>query len=136
MKLTRRDTAMFNAALCLVHDSGYNVGAINQEVQLALSAGFPVKKAYQRALNKFTEATPDMLEPLRKVTQLIQASDDNTVAHYNVALSHYIETGDSSAMDSLADVVAQDFATLAARNGEAVPDAQQDAGLSASSEPA
>ena len=118
---------MFNAALCLVHESGYNVGTINREVQLALSAGFPVKKAYQRALNKFTEATPDMLEPLRNVTQLIQASDDNTVAHYNVALSHYIETGDSSAIDSLSDVVAQDFATLTARNEETAPDGYQEA---------
>lgn len=122
MSLTRRQTATYNAALCIIHDSGYDASSITRQAQEIMATGVPASRAYERALNSFVDRTPDMLSPLQRVTRLIEATDDRTVAHYNVALSRYIETGDASAVEAIAGVIAQDMAALAASNGEAAPE--------------
>lgn len=122
MSLTRRQTATYNAALCIIHDSGYDANGVTQQAQAIMATGVPASRAYERALNSFVDRTPDMLSPLQRVTRLIEATDDRTVAQYNVALSQYIETGDASAVEAIAGVIAQDMATLAASSGEEAPE--------------
>lgn len=122
MSLTQRQRTMFNAAMCIIHDSGHDVAAVERDIQSRLGNGTPPRKAYEGALNSFAARTPSMLAPLQRTTKLVEASDDRTVAQYSVALSRYIETGDQSGMDALAPMIAQDMATLAACNGDTVPD--------------
>jgi len=122
MSLTRKQTATFNAALALIHSNGHDVHAVTRDVQARIGNGTPPKLAYERALNAFVDRQPDMLAPLQRTTKLIEASDDRTVAKYNVALSRYIETGDEGVMAGLATMIAQDVAQLAARTGETAPD--------------
>ncbi len=121
MSLTTRQRATFNAAMCLIQDSGHDVAAVNRDVQMRLANGTPPRKAYEGALNNFVGRTPSMLAPLQRATKLIDASDDRTVARYNVSLSRYIETGDDSGMTELAPMIAQDMTALAARDGGTVP---------------
>lgn len=122
MSLTRRQTATYNAALCIIHDSGHDANAVTQQAQAIMATGVPASRAYERALNSFVDRTPDMLSPLQRATRLIEATDDRTVAQYNVALSRYIDTGDPSAVEAIAGVIAQDMAALAASNGEEAPE--------------
>lgn len=122
MSLTQRQRVTFNAAMCLIHDRGHDVAAVELDIQARLGNGTPPRKAYEGALNSFAARTPSMLAPLQRTAKLIEVSDDRTVAQYSVALSRYIETGDQSGMDALAPMIAQDMATLAARNGEIMPD--------------
>jgi hypothetical protein len=122
MSLSSRQRATFKAALCLIRDSGHDVAAVNRDIQTRLGMGTPPRKAYEGALNGFVARTPGMLAPLQRAAKLIEASDDRTVARYNVALSRYIETGDDSAVNELAPMVAQDMVALAVRTGEAAPD--------------
>lgn len=122
MSLTRRQKATYNAALCIIHDSGYDANSVTSQAQAIMATGIPASRAYERALNSFVDRTPGMLSPLQTVTRLIEATDDRTVAQYNVALSQYIETGDASAVEALAGVIAQDVTSLAASNGEAAPE--------------
>ena len=122
MNLTRKQTATYNAALCMILDHGHDLGAVTREVDARVRNGTPPRQAYERALNNFVDRTPSMLAPLQQVTKLIEASSIGTVAQYNVALSRYIETGDDSSLRALAPMIAQDMTDLAARNGEAAPE--------------
>lgn len=122
MSLTSRQRATFNAAMCLIHDSGHDVAAVERDIQARLGNGTRPRKAYEGALNNFVARTPSMLATLQRTMKLIEASDDRTVARYNVALSRYIETGDESSMNEIAPMIAEDMTALAARNGETVPD--------------
>jgi hypothetical protein len=87
-----------------------------------MQSGVPVSTAFQRALNGFVDRTPGMLEPLQRITRVIEASDDFTVARYNVAMSKYIETGDESGINAVAPIMAKDMMTLAKQQGEAPPE--------------
>jgi hypothetical protein len=87
-----------------------------------MQSGVPVSTAFQRALNGFVDRTPGMLEPLQRITRVIEASDDFTVARYNVAMSKYIETGDEGGINAVAPVMAKDMLTLAKQRGEVPPE--------------
>lgn len=138
MSLTTRQRATFNAAMCLIHDNGHDVAAVERDIQARLGNGTPPRKAYEGALNSFVARTPSMLATLQRTTKLIEASDDRTIAQYNVALSRYIETGDESGMTALAPMIAEDMTALAVRNGDIVPDfpAELDAIIAADTAPA
>lgn len=122
MSLTRRQTARFNAALCMLHDLGHDVSPITGEIRTLVGIGTPDASAFARALNRFVDANPSTAAPLRQITRLIDASDDRTVARYNIALDSYIATGDDSDLRSIAPNIARDMVELAARHGEPVPE--------------
>jgi len=122
MTLTVKQRAKINAALCLIHDNGHDASAITAMARHMIGNGADPRSAYTQALNTFADTNPGMLPALSKVVGLVEASDDATVAQYDAALSSYIQSGDDSAVRALAPMIAQDMATLAARNGEAAPE--------------
>lgn len=126
MTLTPKQRAKINAALCLIHDNGHNANAVTSMARSIMAGGADPRSAYERALNTFAETNPALLPALSKVVGLVEASDDDTVAKYDAALSSYIETGDDSAVRSLAPMIAQDMTTLATRNGEQPPEFAQE----------
>ena len=119
MKLSSRDRAKVNGALCMIRDAGHNADAITGVALSIINTGTPIKLAYQRALDKFVEQIPAFRAPLQRLGQLVDASDIPTVASYNVALSRYIETGDASDMQPIMATVTRDAAVMAARTGDA-----------------
>lgn len=121
MSMSRKQKATFNAALCMILDGGHDLAAVTRDIDLAISIGTPPQLAYARALSRFVERTPSMLAPLQSIVKLIDASSPRTVGEYNLALSHYIETGDDSALRALAPTIARDMTELAARTGQAAP---------------
>jgi hypothetical protein len=121
-KLSRRQTATYNAALCFIHQTGHDPFDITNDVQRLMNSGVPASTAFQRALNGFVDRTPEMLEPLQMITRVIEASDDFTVARYNMAMSQYIETGDESGINAVAPIMAKDMVTLAKQRGEVAPE--------------
>lgn len=121
MTLTVRQRAKINAALCMIHDSGHDASTITALARGMMGGGMEPRLAYQRALNRFAESVPGMLPNLQRVVGLVEASDDATVAKYDVAISSYIETGDDTAMRSLAPIIAKDMTELANRNGQEPP---------------
>ena len=119
MKLSSRDRAKVNGALCMIRDAGHNADAITGVALSIINTGTPIKLAYQRALDKFVEQVPSFRAPLQRLGQLVDASDIPTVAGYNVALSRYIETGDAADMRPIMATVTRDAAVMAARTGDA-----------------
>ena len=117
--LTQRQRVKVNAALSIIHDHGYNASAVSAWArEYRDKQGYPTAKAYERALNEFIGGQPGLADSLVKVTRLVQASDDATVASYDKALTTYIQTGDDSGITALADTIAQDSVALAVRHGE------------------
>lgn len=119
--LSRKQRATFNAALCLILDKGHDLESVTREVETAISIGTPPNLAYSRAINRFVERTPSMLAPLQSIVKLIDASSPRTIGKYNLALSHYIETGDDSSLRALAPMIASDMTQLASITGQPAP---------------
>ncbi|WP_295634825.1 hypothetical protein [Novosphingobium sp.] len=119
MKLSARDRAKVNGALCMIRDAGHNADAITGVASDIMSTGTPIKLAYQRALDKFVEQVPAFRAPLQRLGQLVDASDIPTLAGYNVALSRYIETGDAVDLQPIMATVTRDAGEMAARTGDA-----------------
>ena len=121
--LTNKQRVKVNAALAIIHGHGFGANIIGNEARILMGTGHPAPTAYSMALNSFAEKQPGVGGSIAKVTRLIEASDDATVAQYDQALSLYIQTGDDSAISALQDMIVADSAALALRNGEATEDA-------------
>jgi hypothetical protein len=117
MKLTARQRAKVNAALCLIHDNGYDAKPI---IKLAneLMREVDTRTAYELALNEFVRTEPDLIPAISKAHTLVDASDDATVDQYDAALSEYVTSGDNSSLNALAPMIAEDSLALALKNGE------------------
>lgn len=116
--LTVKERAQINAALCLVHDLGGNANDITELARTHIAAGRTPAKAYQQALNQYAASDPETGRAIGKITALVAASCPRTVAQYDQALTHYISTGDDSALTALSSTIAADSIALAVRNGE------------------
>jgi hypothetical protein len=118
MKLNTRQRAKVNAALCLIHDNGYDAKPIIKRANELMKTGDDTRTAYELALNEFIQTEPGLLPAITKAHNLVDASDDKTVDRYDAALSDYVTTGDNSSLNELAPMIAEDSLALAVRNGE------------------
>lgn len=118
MTLNARQRTKINAALCLIHDNGYNASAVIGMANRLTQEGKDPRSAYEAALNTFLSTEPAMLPTVSKVLKLVDASDDKTVDQYDAALSAYVSTGDDTELNTLAPIIAQDSIALALRDGE------------------
>lgn len=121
--LTPRQRTAINATLALIHDAGHNASAISQQAKAASAKGTPLKQAYDRAVEGFMAAQPELAGPISKVARLVMASDDATVAQYGRALDSYNATGDATELRALAPTIARDSIALAIKHGELTPGA-------------
>jgi hypothetical protein len=129
--LTPKQRVKINAALTSIHATGHDASAVTAYAKQLASAGEPAHRAYNRAINRFIIARPEMERELQMLTRLIDASDDATVAQYNTALTAYNETGDKAAIMALAPTIARDSLALAVKLGEVTPGEVLDGGLEA-----
>lgn len=116
--LTMKQRAKVNAALCMIHYQGHSVDAVQARVRAHAASGMDLRTAFETGLNEFISANPAMQNPLGRVTSLIEASDELTVARYDAAINRYIETGDESVVNELEPMMRADAMALAVRNGE------------------
>lgn len=118
MTLTARQRTKINAALCLLHDNGYDASAVIGMANRLTQDGKDPRSAYEAALNSFLSTEPAMLPTVSNVLKLVDASDDKTVDQYDAALSAYVSTGDHTQLNTLAPMIAQDSIALALRDGK------------------
>jgi hypothetical protein len=116
--LTIKQRAKVNAALCIIHDNGFDASGITEIARKIMSTGHAASAAYEQALNSFISANPETYPAIAKITQLVEASSPATVAQYDQALSQYINTGDNAGLARLAPTIARDSVALAIHNGE------------------
>lgn len=116
--LTQKQRVKVNAALSMIYDQGYDAQTVVGWAREHERNGRDARSAYQLALNEFVGGQPGLAGPMGKVTRLIDASDANTVAQYDQALSAYIATGDDAPLAALAPMIARDSVALAVKNGE------------------
>ena len=121
MEVTARQRTKINAALCLIHDNGYDASPV---IKLAneLMKDVDTRTAYQLALNDFLSNVPDLAPVVSKVLNLVDASDDTTVDQYDTALSEYVTSGDDSTLKALAPMIAEDSLALALQKGDITPE--------------
>ena len=117
--LTGRDRAKVSAALLEMHHAGHDTKQVTDLAQTLIGMGTPPRKAYDRAFAGFTEKVPSFVAPLQRIGQLIDATDNQTVARYGFAMQNYIATGDRAHIDAIAPVLRQDMVELAQRTGDA-----------------
>jgi len=120
--LTNKQRVKVNAAFAIIHGHGFNASIVGKEARVIMGTGHPAPTAYAMALNIFAQRQPGIGGSIDKVTRLIEASDDATVAQYDRALNQYIQTGDDSGISALQDMIVADSRTLAIRNGEGTED--------------
>ncbi|WP_109354615.1 hypothetical protein [Sphingorhabdus sp. EL138] len=120
--LSNKQRIKVNAALAIIHGHGFNANIIGKEARVIMGTGHPAPTAYAMALNNFAQKQPGVGGSIDKVTRLIEASDDATVAQYDQALNQYIQTGDDSGISALQDMIVADSMALAIRNGEGTED--------------
>jgi len=119
MQLSSRDRAKVQAALVAIHSANRDTGAVTRMAEAIIKTGSPAKIAYARAFDDFAQRNPDLAAGLHRIGQLIDATDDRTVANYNVHFSRYIETGDGTALSAVLPTIQQDLIEMAARTGDA-----------------
>jgi hypothetical protein len=119
MSLSRRDRAKINAALVAINGEGYNPREVIGMAQAIMDTGSPPRVAYERAFNKFTQRNPGLASGLQRIGQFIDATDDRTLAGYNVALSRYIEHDVAAPMMAMLPAMQRDLMEMAARTGDA-----------------
>jgi hypothetical protein len=120
-QLTKKERTQVNAALCLIHDQGYDASAITAAATRSIAVGHAPAAAYSLALNAFAAQNVDLAQSLSKVTRLIGASSADTIDAYDRALNAYITTGNDTAMTALAPMIAADSMALAIKAGEMQP---------------
>lgn len=111
--LTIKERTSINAALATVHASGHDVAPLQQQAKAAGGT----YAAYKRVMGEFVNANPDLAPVLVHTDRLVEASDAQTVARYDKALSAYIRTGDESHVNALEGMVRADSVALAVRGG-------------------
>lgn len=116
--LTNRQRVKVNAALSLIYAEGYDAQTVHNWASEYKGQGYPPAKAFERALNEFVAGQPEVGAAIGKITRLIHASDDATVAKYDQALNEYIATGNDAAISALGPMMAQDSVALSVRSGE------------------
>jgi len=118
MKLTTRQRTKVNAALCLMHDHGYDANSVIKQANELIKGGADTRSAYEQSINSLLGNEPDLLPVVSKVMRLVDASDDATVDTYDAALSTYVTTGDNTDLNALAPTIAEDSLALAVKDGE------------------
>jgi hypothetical protein len=118
MTLNARQRTKINAALCLIHDNGFDADSIIHVANELMKQGSDTRSAYEDALNAFIGEEPALLPVVSKMHRLVDASDDATVDQYDAALSEYVTTGDDSSVNALAPIIAEDSIALALKDGE------------------
>lgn len=121
--LTNQQRVKVNAALTIIHGHGFDPATVSKSARELIAIGHPARSAYEQALNTFAERQPGIGGAIAKVTRLIDASDPDTVARYDAALSLYIQTGDNSGIAALEPMIVADATALAIRSGESTADA-------------
>lgn len=111
----------------MIHANGHDAEGVSQLAANYMATGFDERQAYQQAINDFTASNPDMAGMIGKAVRLVEASDHETVAQYDAALSSYISTGDEAAINALAPMIAADSMALAVQHGEVAADAGAEA---------
>lgn len=120
--LTSKQRVKVNAALTIIHGHGYDPAVVSTDARQLIAIGHPARSAYEQALNTFAQSRPGIGGAIAKVAQLIEASDDPTVARYDEALALYIQTGDNSSINALEAMIVADATVLAIRAGESPAD--------------
>lgn len=118
MALTAKQGVKINAALSMIYARGYDAQTVVNWARTYQRSGHDIRRSYEKALSDFVGGQPDLGPVLGKVTRLVEASDDTTVARYGAAIQAYIETGDDSAIAALGPMIARDSVALAVKNGE------------------
>lgn len=118
MALTTKQRVKVNAALSMIHTQGYDAQTVVRWAKEYERTGYDTRRAYEQALNEFAAGQPDIGNSIGKIARLVEASSVRTVAQYDEALSAFIATGDSTAIDALAPMIAADSVALAVQNGE------------------
>ena len=116
--LSTKQRAKMNAALAILHGQGHDVTALQGQARTHMAKGHSALQAYEAVIGGFLKANPDSAPAITRITALIGASDSNTVAQYDTALSTYIRTGDVGVIDALEPMIRADSAALAVKNGE------------------
>jgi hypothetical protein len=116
--MTKRQGVKINAALSMIYSEGYEAQTVVDWARGYQRQGYPMAKSYERALNEFIGGQPKMQAQLVRINRLLEASDDASIDKYESALAQYVETGDGSAIEALAPMIARDGVELARRNGD------------------
>ncbi len=118
MTLDPRARTKISAALSLIALHGYNPRPVQEHANQRIAAGQAPNLAYSFALNTFADKVPGIRPMMEIALDLIQNSDDATLAVYDDAIAAYNATGDTAKIDALAPMVLDDARALAVRNGE------------------
>lgn len=122
MTLTPRQRVKLNAALSLITLHGHNPRPVQQAANAAIAKGAAPADAYSDALEAFAKSTPAIRETLATILELIQNSDEPTLAQYDQALNEFNQTGDNSALEALGPLIVDDFKALIVAKGLATAD--------------
>ncbi|RYF50147.1 MAG: hypothetical protein EOO38_06325, partial [Cytophagaceae bacterium] len=116
--LTSRQAIKVKAALSLIAVHGHNPRTVQKQAQDEMAKGYPANIAYKNAIDGFIARVPAMGNTLHTAVDLIQASDEATVALYDKALTAYNDSGDENHLDNLAPMILEDAKALAISKGE------------------
>jgi hypothetical protein len=116
--LTAKQRVKVNAALSMIHSHGLNAQAVSERARMFITMGHDPRSSFEEALNEFADRNPSLAPALGSITRLVEHSSPNTVAQYDQALSHYIATGDETAIDALGPMIAADSVALAKHEGK------------------
>lgn len=119
MSLSLRDRVKVHAGLVLLRDAGADIGAVTRMAEAGMNNGTPARLAYEAAFNAFVAGNSTFHGPLMRLGQVVEATDDRTVAGYGVALDRYVATGDHAMLQSVMPSLQADMGELAARTGDA-----------------
>lgn len=119
MSLSSRDRVKVSAALLMLNEAGADTSELIRMAEAGVSIGTPARAAYERAFNAFASSFPSFRGPLMRLGQLIEATDDRTIAGYGVALSRFTNAGDRLMLDAVMPALQSDMAAMAERTGDA-----------------
>lgn len=116
--LTTKQRTKINAALTIADSAGVDVAPLQARANQLIASGRTPNAAYDAVFEPLLKSDPVLGRDIGRYIALIDASDSNTVARYDQALSAYIRTGDDSALATLDPMVRQDMVALAVKTGE------------------
>ncbi|WP_434405772.1 hypothetical protein [Sphingobium sp. DN12] len=118
MTLDARARTKVSAALSLIALHGHNPRTVQEVANQRIAAGQPANLAYTFALNAFADKVPAIRPMMEIALDLIQNSDDATIATYDKALAAFNETGDTAHLDAITPMILEDAKALAVQNDE------------------
>lgn len=119
MRLGTRERVKINAGLLAIHSEGYDPEAVTRVAEAMMNNGTPALAAYAHAFRQFSQSVPALAPGLQRIGQLVDATDDRTIAGYDLALTRYIDSGDPAALEPIAATVESDLQAMAERTGDA-----------------